>query len=318
MATKSLLRRALLYVPGSSQRMLDKSRTLSVDCVAYDLEDSVTPSKKVEARSLVRAALDQPSPAGIKERAVRINSVGSGLALADLTEVLKSPNLSTLVVPKVDSASDLTFISDVVSHTLSTSQTASSRPPISILALIESAKSLSNLSQICTATPLLSGLIFAAEDFALDLSITRTPSLSEFLYARSAIVTAARAYGLPSAIDLVCTSYRQSDGSVPSVLEEESRSGKRLGFNGKQCIHPTQVETVQSVFSPEVGEVEWAVRVVIADQKAADAGRGAWTLDGKMIDVPVAEKARAIVKKAELCGFDIDGMRKKWKDQEPQ
>ncbi|KAF3491801.1 citrate lyase subunit beta [Arthroderma uncinatum] len=319
MATKNVLRRALLYVPGSSQRMLDKSRTLSVDCVAYDLEDSVTPSKKVEARSLVRAALDQPAPAGIKERAVRINSVGSGLALADLTEVLKSPNLSTLVVPKVDSASDLTFISDVVSHTLSRSSlTSPDRPPISILALIESAKSLSNLSQICTATPLLSGLIFAAEDFALDLSITRTPSLNEFLYARSAIVTAARAYELPSAIDLVCTSYKQSDGSAPSILEEESRSGKRLGFNGKQCIHPTQVETVQGIFGPETGEVEWAVRVVIADQKAAEAGRGAWTLDGKMIDVPVAEKARAIVKKAELCGFDVDGMKEKWKDQEPQ
>ncbi|KAM5445525.1 hypothetical protein MaudCBS49596_007431 [Microsporum audouinii] len=316
MATKSVLRRALLYVPGSSQRMLDKSRSLSVDCVAYDLEDSVTPSKKAEARTLVRAALDQPSPAGVKERAVRINSVGSGLALADLTEVLKSPNLSTLVVPKVDSASDLTFISDVISHTLSTS--TSSRPSISILALIESAKSLSNLSQICTATPLLSGLIFAAEDFALDLSITRTPSLSEFLYARSAIVTAARAYELPSAIDLVCTSYRQSDGGAPSILEEESRSGKRLGFNGKQCIHPTQVEAVQGIFSPEEGEVEWAVRVVVADQKAAEAGRGAWTLDGKMIDIPVAEKARAIVKKAELCGFDVDGMKDKWKDQEPQ
>ncbi|KAM5485832.1 hypothetical protein MaudMau93_005276 [Microsporum audouinii] len=297
-------------------RMLDKSRTLSVDCVAYDLEDSVTPSKKAEARTLVRAALDQPSPAGVKERAVRINSVGSGLALADLTEVLKSPNLSTLVVPKVDSASDLTFISDVISHTLSTS--TSGRPSISILALIESAKSLSNLSQICTATPLLSGLIFAAEDFALDLSITRTPSLSEFLYARSAVVTAARAYELPSAIDLVCTSYRQSDGGAPSILEEECRSGKRLGFNGKQCIHPTQVEAVQGIFSPEEGEVEWAVRVVVADQKAAEAGRGAWTLDGKMIDIPVAEKARAIVKKAELCGFDVDGMKDKWKDQEPQ
>ncbi|EFQ98607.1 citrate lyase subunit beta [Nannizzia gypsea CBS 118893] len=317
MATKSVLRRALLYVPGSSQRMLDKSRTLSVDCVAYDLEDSVTPSKKAEARSLVRAALDLPSPAGARERAVRINSVGSGLALADLTEVLKSPNLSTLVVPKVDSASDLTFISDVISHTLSTADAHLPRPQISILALIESAKSITNLSQICTATPLLSGLIFAAEDFALDLSITRTPSLNEFLYARSAIVTAARAHELPSAIDLVCTSYKQ-DGDGMSVLEEECWSGKRLGFNGKQCIHPTQVERVQGIFGPEQKEVEWAVRVVVADEKAARQGRGAWTLDGKMIDVPVAEKARAIVRKAEACGFDVEGVRERWKHQEPE
>lgn len=91
-----------------------------------------------------------------------------------------------------------------------------------------------------------------------------------------------------------------------------------MGFNGKQCIHPLQVETVQRVFSPESDEVEWAVRVAIADAKAAAAGRGAWSLDGKMIDIPVAEKAKAIVKRAQLCGVDVDGIREKWRDQEPQ
>ncbi|KAL2002551.1 hypothetical protein VTN02DRAFT_6538 [Thermoascus thermophilus] len=325
MATRNALRRALLYVPGSSQRFLDKSRSLTADCVVYDLEDSVTPHKKAEARSLVRRALDQPAPPGIRERAVRINSVESGLALGDLTEVLQSPNLTTLVVPKVNSASDLTFITDVITHTLSNlpggeRQNQPNRPPISILALIESAKSITNLSQICASTPLLQGLIFAAEDFALDLSITRTPSLSEFLFARSAIATAARAHDLPSTIDLVCTEYRSdaADGRPPAVLERECRDGKRLGFNGKQCIHPSQVATVQAVFSPEPAEVEWAVRVVIADGKAAAAGRGAWSLDGKMIDVPVAEKARAIVRRAEACGVDVDGVRERWKGQEPE
>ncbi|CRG87466.1 citrate lyase subunit beta-like protein [Talaromyces islandicus] len=317
---RNSLRRALLYVPGSSQRFLDKSRSLAADCVAYDLEDSVTPHKKAEARQLVRRAIDESPPPHIRERAVRINSVDSGLALADLTEVLKSPNLTTLCVPKVNSASDLTFIHDVVTHTLGDS--ASSRPPISIIALIESAKSITNLNEICRASPLLQGLVFAAEDFAHDLSITRTPSLSEFLFARSAIVTAARAHDLPSTIDLVCTSYKSADpaqkGRPPPVLEEESRGGKRLGFNGKQCIHPTQVETVQRVFSPEAEETEWAVRVVTADAKAAQAGRGAWSLDGKMIDVPVAEKAKAIVRRAEACGLDIASLREQWKGQEPE
>ncbi|EED17794.1 citrate lyase beta subunit, putative [Talaromyces stipitatus ATCC 10500] len=311
-AARNNLRRALLYVPGSSQRFLDKSRSLAADCVSYDLEDSVTPHKKAEARQLVRRAIDQPAPTRIRERAVRINSVDSGLALADLTEVLQSPNLTTLVVPKVNSASDLTFIHDVITHTLPDRKT-----PISILALIESAKSITNLNEICNATPLLQGLIFAAEDFALDLSLTRTPSLTEFLFARSAIVTAARAHDLPSTIDLVCTAYK-SDTNTTAVLEEESRGGKRLGFNGKQCIHPTQVDTVQRVFSPEAEEVEWAVRVVIADKKAAEDGRGAWTLDGKMIDVPVAEKAKSIVRRAEACGLDVDGLKGQWKGQEPE
>ncbi|RAL17147.1 HpcH/HpaI aldolase/citrate lyase family protein [Aspergillus homomorphus CBS 101889] len=328
MAARNTLRRALLYIPGSSQRFIDKSRTLTADCVAYDLEDSVTPHKKAEARTLVRRALDQPTPEGIRERAVRINSVDSGLALGDLTEVLQSPNLTTIVIPKVNSASDLTFVTDVINHTISQQPHQLPRTPISLLALIESAKSLTNLTQICGATPLLQGLIFAAEDFALDLSLTRTPSLTEFLFARSMIATAARAAELPSTIDLVCTAYKSSssgkggsDGSSsspPAVLEEECRDGRRLGFNGKQCIHPSQVETAQRIFGPDPEEVQWAVRVCIADEKAARAGRGAWTLDGKMIDVPVAEKARAVVKKAEACGFNVRELREKWKGQEPE
>ncbi|KAL5340785.1 citrate lyase [Aspergillus crustosus] len=325
MAARNTLRRALLYIPGSSQRFIDKSRTLTADCVAYDLEDSVTPHKKAEARSLVRRALDQPAPQSIRERAVRINSVDSGLALADLIEVLKSPNLSTIVIPKVNSASDLTFVNDVITHTLAQQQAQGinqdqPNPPISLLALVESAQSLINLPTITTATPLLQGLIFAAEDFALDLSLTRTPSLSEFLYARSAIATAARAASLPSTIDLVCTTYKSTsaDGSPPAVLEEECRGGRGLGFNGKQCIHPSQVDTVQRIYGPDEAEVTWAVRVVIADEKAAKAGRGAWTLDGKMIDVPVAEKAKAIVRKAEDTGYDVQGLRRKWAGQEPE
>lgn len=180
--------------------------------------------------------------------------------------------------------------------------------------MIESAKALSNLNSICTASPLLSGLVFAAEDFAFDLSLTRTPSLTEFLYARSAIVTAARAYDLPSAIDLVCTSFKDDEGR--EKMEEECLGGKNLGFNGKQCIHPSQVDIAQRAFAPGREEVEWAVRVVVADAKAE--GRGAWALDGKMIDVPVVKKARAIVERAEMCGFDMKAIEDKWKDQRPE
>ena len=192
----------------------------------------------------------------------------------------------------------------------------SSGPPLRLLALIESAKSVSNLSEICKASPYLSGLIFAAEDFALDMSLTRTPSLSEFLYARSAIATACRAHDLPSTIDLVCTAYKGEQGQ--KTLEEECIGGKGLGFNGKQLIHPIQVEICQRIYSPSEQEVEWAIRVVIADEKADKQGRGAWTLDGKMIDVPVVGKAKALVKKAELCGMNVDEMKTKWVHQEPE
>jgi citrate lyase subunit beta-like protein len=148
------------------------------------------------------------------------------------------------------------------------------------------------------------------------MSLTRTPSLSEFLYARSAIATACRAHELASTIDLVCTAYKGEEGL--KTLEEECIGGKSLGFNGKQLIHPTQVEIAQRTFQPSEQEVEWAVRVVVADEKADKQGRGAWTLDGKMIDVPVVGKAKALVKKAELCGIEVDQVRSKWAHQEPE
>ena len=247
----------------------------------------------------------------------------SPVCLSKLTTTqLKAPNVDTIVVPKVNSASDLHFVTDVIRHTLPSRHPSSfasstlSSAPLNILALIESAQALSDISSICRATPYLQGLIFAAEDFALDLSLTRTPSLTEFLYARSAIATACRAHNLPSTIDLVCTSFKGEQGL--KTLEEECLGGKGLGFNGKQCIHPSQVEVAQKAFAPSSQEVVWAVRIVVADKKADQQGRGAWTLDGKMIDVPVVGKARSIVSKAEACGIDVEAVKEQWKNQEPE
>jgi len=298
-------------------RFLEKSRGLqSVDSVAYDLEDSVTPTKKPEGRHNILQILNRDRVPGIREQAVRINSVGSGFALDDLTSILQAKHLDCLVVPKVDSASDLHFVTDVLRQKIPERHAPGSRHPVKIVALVESARSVMDLQSICAASPYLSGLTFAAEDFALDLSLTRTPGLQEFMYARSAIVTAARAFNLPSTLDLVSTTFRGEEGR--KFLREESENGKRFGFNGKQCIHPDQVATVQEVFSPSPEETEWAVRVVIADAKADAQGRGAWTLDGKMIDVPVVGKAKAIVAKAEVCGVDVKGLQERFKDEEPQ
>jgi citrate lyase subunit beta-like protein len=232
---------------------------------------------------------------------------------------LKAPFVDTIVVPKVNSAADLHFVSDVIRHTLPDQDRPSSpgsKPPVKILALIESAQALMSLREICTASPYLDGLIFAAEDFAADLSITRTPSLSEFLYARSAIVTASRAYNLSSAIDLVCTAFK--GGAAQLSLEKESNDGKGLGFNGKQCIHPSQVEVVQRIYGPDLKELEWAVRVVVGNKRAESAGRGAWTLDGKMIDVPVVKKCMGAVTKANSCGYDTGKLFDEWKGQQPE
>lgn len=311
-------------VPSSSKKMLEKSFAMHADNVTYDLEDSVAPHMKSEARSNLRDILNKQRPSGIKEMCVRINSVDTGLALDDLTEVLKGEYLDAIMLPKCESAADLHFVTDVIRHLsperhpmgASSNSQGKKREPVRIIALIESAKAIQNLSSICGASPYLSGLVFAAEDFAKDMSLTRTPSLTEFLYARSAIATAARAAELPSTIDLVCTSYKGEAGL--KTLEEECLNGKGMGFNGKQCIHPSQVAVCHKAFSPGEKEVEWAARIVIADEKASKAGRGAWTLDGKMIDVPVVKKAQAVLKHAEVCEIDVGAVREKWKGQEPE
>lgn len=298
--------------------MLAKSLAIPTDNVTYDLEDSVTPSLKATARDQLRTHLSSlgPRSRAFGELAVRINAVSTTHALQDLASLAASPNLDAVVVPKVDSAADLTFVSDVLRHTAPERHQAGSENPIKIIALIESARAIMDLREICKATPHLSGLIFAAEDFALDLSLTRTPSLREFLYARSAIVTAARAAGLPSTIDLVCTSFRGEPGL--KTLAEECEDGKALGFNGKQCIHPSQLDVVHRLFSPSELELDWAARILVANEKAIHQGRGAWTLDGKMIDAPVIGKAAAVAERARKCGLEMGSILDKWRGQEPE
>ncbi|KAI9741113.1 MAG: hypothetical protein M1834_002826 [Cirrosporium novae-zelandiae] len=320
-------------------KFLEKSRALPfpVDNICYDLEDSVTTGDKDSARENAKKILSLEKAAGIREQGVRINSLDSGLAERDLKVVLQAPHIDTIIVPKVHSKASLSAISDMVMHlrpppvhktpteldppTTTNSKTPTELDPPTlklpkILALIESARGITDLPEISTATSLLDGFIFAAEDFALDLSLTRTPSLTEFLYARSAMVTAARAADLGSTIDLVCTAFRDDEGR--RRLEEECRNGRGLGFNGKQCIHPTQVPVVQEEFSPGMGEVEWAVKVMVGDEKAEDRGRGAWTLNGMMIDRPVAERAKAVVRRAEGCGLNVEKVRRRWEGLEPE
>ena len=331
------LRRALLYgmylfrlttlhayhflaVPASSERFLRKAASISaVDTLAYDLEDSVTLARKPDARAALTTVLrTQPRPPSAREVAVRINSFASGLADADLDALLvQGVRFDAVVLPKVGAADDLQRLT----HRLERARErgllgGSAAPAPRILALVESARAVVDLSSICRAAPpSLVGLIFAAEDFARDLGVTRTVGLREMLLARQSVVLAARAYSLTS-IDCVCTTFRGSEGR--ERLESECADAKALGFGGKQCIHPEQVEPVQRMFAPSEKEVGEAVRILTANERAEREGRGAWTLDGKMIDAPVVGKARLTVERAEQCGIDPAGLREQWKDAEPE
>lgn len=238
-------------VPASSPKFLTKSLTLTSDNVTYDLEDSVTPSMKPTARTALQnhlASLSKRHATSIGEIAVRINAVSTPHAIADIQAVAAVPSLDTIVVPKVNSAADLTLVEDVIRQTAPHRAVAAitnnnDHRPITILALIESAKAIIDLREICTATPNLKGLIFAAEDFALDLSLRRTPHMHEMAYARSALVTAARAFGLESAIDAVCTSLRGP--RAEEQLKFECENGRGFGFTGKRESWVLTLSTLQ-------------------------------------------------------------------------
>ncbi|OBZ82215.1 Citrate lyase subunit beta-like protein, mitochondrial [Choanephora cucurbitarum] len=287
-------RRALFYVPGSDERKIHKSISVGADCIVYDLEDSVTVNKKGTARHMVIDALEA-SEHGKAEKAVRINAVGSGHELDDLNVILHTKRLQAIVIPKVQSAKDIQFVSRMIDSVAVESQ----RERIRLIASVESALGMMNIKEIVTADPRLDAVIFAAEDYCADLGLVRTKTREEMLFARQWIVNAAAAYGL-QAIDLVCVDYQDS-----AALEEECEEGRRFGFAGKQAIHPDQIDIIQRKFLPNDSELDRATRILEGYELNSQKGVGAFTLDGKMIDMPVVKWAEKVIARAKAGGMTI-------------
>ncbi|TPX69297.1 hypothetical protein SpCBS45565_g02544 [Spizellomyces sp. 'palustris'] len=287
--TLTLYWRILPWKSPCDERKLNSSRKVTADSIIYDLEDSVPVNRKGTARQLVFQALEQHD-VGKSEKTVRINAVGSGLEVDDLSVVLRSKYVDALVVPKVQSAKELEFVSRMIDSIAP----ESSRANIRILACIESALGIMNIREIAQADPRIDGLVFAAEDYAADTGLIRTPSRQEFLYARQRVATAASAFGL-QAIDMVCVDYQNVD-----ILKEECREGREWGFTGKQAIHPKQLETIQRIYSPSEKDIERATKIVEGYQEHMKKGIGAFNLDGKMIDMPVVKWAERLLAKANM------------------
>ncbi|KAI7889962.1 Pyruvate/Phosphoenolpyruvate kinase-like domain-containing protein [Mucor mucedo] len=237
----------------------------------------------------------EASEHGKAEKAVRINAVGSGHELDDLNVILLSKRLQAIVIPKVQSAKDIQFVSRMIDSVAIESQ----RERIRLIASIESALGMMNIKEIVTADPRLDALIFAAEDYCADLGLVRSKSRREMLFARQLIVNAAAAYGL-QAIDLVCVDFQDDE-----ILAEECKEGKQFGFAGKQAIHPGQIDIIQKAFLPDPKDLERAIRVVQGYEANAQKGVGAFNLDGKMIDMPVVRWAEKVVSRAKAGGMVI-------------
>jgi citrate lyase beta subunit len=267
---------------------MQKAAGLGVDSVCLDLEDSVAPNRKEEARGLVARALRELD-FGRSERLVRVNAVGSGLEVEDLEAVLAAKP-DGIVLPKVTKADEL----HVISAKLQLVERAQDLEKNSIVLIvqIEGAMGLINLKEIAGADLRLDALIFGAEDYANDVGAIRTPEGEEVLYARSAVVAHAAAFGL-QAIDMLWVDFKDRVG-----LERLAAQGAHLGYSGMQIIHPDQIEPVQRTFTPSEKDVAAARRVVEAYEQHAKEGRGAFALDGKMVDMPIVKAARRVLARA--------------------
>lgn len=285
-------RRALMYVPGSDENKLAKAAGLDLDGAILDLEDGVAFNRKDEARGIIRHALETLD-FGRTERLVRINPLYSGRAQEDLLAVLPG-RPDAILIPKADSPQ---IVHEVDAIITAVEQELNWQPGgIALALLIESAAAFVNLATISQSSPRVQALIFGAEDFCADAGVTRTIEAKELLYARSSLVLHAAAYGL-QAIDMVQINYRDVD-----LLEKECRDAVELGFTGKTVVHPGQIDLVQRVFTPNETLVNYALRVVEGAHEAQLKGSGVFTLDGKLVDLPVVKRAETILARARAAG----------------
>lgn len=281
-------RRALLYVPGDDLHKIQKAVALKVDCACLDLEDGVAINRKDAARETIVEAL-KAIDFGSIEKLVRVNPLNTGLTAMDLQAVLQA-HPDGIVLPKVGGQEPVRIVSQMIKDVEKAKGWKENG--IALIAIVESARGILNLAEICGADERLQAVIFGGEDLAADIGAVRTRDAWEIFYARSALVLHAAANDL-QAIDMVNVDFHDLEN-----LEKEARQGAEMGYAGKQIIHPAQVEPVQKAFTPGEDEVREAEKVVRLFEENQKSGKGAFAIEGKMVDMPVVKRAQNILRRA--------------------
>lgn len=281
--------RSMLFIPGNTPNLLINGNCLGADAVIFDLEDAVSPAEKDSARILVRNTMKYLDFRGI-EIIVRINSSDTDYWKKDLDEIMQyRPDL--IMLPKSATADDILTVSSYMSET--EKKYALADNTVKLMPLIETAMGVENAYSVASACERVAAIFLGAEDLTADLRCRRTKEGKEIEYARSRLVSAARAAG----VDVYDTPFTDVNDDEGIYLDAEH--ARSLGFTGKASISPRHVHVINEVFSPSQKDIDYAYEVMDAIRQAKEQGRGAIALHGKMIDAPIVARARQTIAMAE-------------------
>lgn len=290
------LRRTMLYVPGNNAGMMKDAHIYRSDSVMFDLEDSVSINEKDSARLLVFNALRTLNYEGI-ETVVRINGLDTPFGKEDIRAMVRAkPDVIRL--PKAETAEDVLSVEKLISAEEKAAGIESGS--IKMMAAIEGPLGVLNAYSIAVSTKRLIGIALGAEDFVTNMKTTRSADGVELLYARSQILTAARAAGI-YALDTVYSDVNNEEGFINEV-----KLIKQLGFDGKSVISPRQIQPIHEIFCPADLEIDNAIQVIHAIKEAECRNSGVISLNGKMIDKPVVERAHRVIELAVASGVRIN------------
>jgi citrate lyase subunit beta/citryl-CoA lyase len=282
-------RRSRLYLPGNTPKLAINAGIHYPDGIILDLEDSVAPAKKFEARFLIRNTLRAVDFYGA-ERMVRINQLPTGL---DDLEMIIPHHVNLILIPKTESAEQIIAVNQKMEEIKNRENIQN---PVYLMPIIESARGVINSYQIASAASNICALAIGLEDYTADIGAQRTQEGKESFFARCLIVNSAKAAGI-QAIDSVF-----SDVSDMDALKENVLASKALGFDGMGCIHPRQIDVIHRYFAPDDIEIDKAKKIVAAFYLAEEKGLGVVSIGSKMIDPPVVKRAEKIIEIAIKTG----------------